>query len=193
MTSHPRTWLRTLAPVLAVTVMTLALGVSGCAALPEDAPVMERLDTETGVTVSRLGSPVELYRDTFLQDPAGRFAFIAPFETNQMGAREQFLWVALPITPAPDHDPAIEIDGAALTLAVAGRDAQAAGLAKSPYKIPTPWSAMYYYKLDEALVARLGEASQITIRVTEATKKGLAKTVFSAPVTDTRLKEFSAR
>jgi hypothetical protein len=190
MTSHSRRWLRAFAPIF---VVAAGMGVAGCASLPEDAPVMERLDTETGITVGRLGSPVELYRDTFLQDAAGRFAFIAPFETNNMGTREHFLWIALPVTPAPDEDPSIEINGATLSLTVAGRDAQAAGLAKSPYKIPTPWSAMYYYKLDQALLSRLGEASQITIRVTEATKKGTAKTVFSAPITDTRLKEFAAR
>ena len=43
---------------------TLAAALlSACAALPEDAPVVEKLDTETGVTVTRLGQPVELYRD----------------------------------------------------------------------------------------------------------------------------------
>jgi hypothetical protein len=187
MTSRSRQWLRAFTPLLAL------LAMAGCASLPEDGPLMERLDADTGITVSRLGKPVELYRDTFMQEAAGRFAFIAPFETNLMGTREPFLWVALPITPAPGLDPSIEINGAVVALTIAGRDAQAAGLTKSPYKIPTPWSAMYYYKVDDAILARLGEATQITIRVTEATKTGTAKTVFSAPITDTRLKDFAAR
>jgi len=190
MTSHPRRLLRVIAAVFAAAAI---LGATGCAALPEDAPLMERLDSETGVTVSRLGKPVELYRDTFLQEAAGRFAFIAPFETNQMGSRESFLWIAVPVTPAPGLDPVIEIDGAAITLTVAGRDSQVANLTKSPYKIPTPWSAMYYYKIDDAMLAKLGAASKITIRVTEATKSGTAKTIFSAPITDSRLKDFAAR
>jgi hypothetical protein len=190
MTSRPRSWLNGVAPSLA---LVAGMAIAGCAALPEDAPLMERLDADTGVTVSRLGKPVELYRDTFRQEAAGRFAFFAPFETNLMGTREPFLWVALPVTPAPGMDPSIEINGAVLPLTIAGRDAQAAGLAKSPYKIPTPWSAMYYYKIDDAVLATLGDATQITIRVTEATKAGTSKTVFSAPIADTRLKDFASR
>src|ERR1041384_2152425 len=95
MTSHPPRKVRAFFSTLALAAI---LGAAGCAAAPEDAAVMERLDSETGVPVSRMGRPVELYRDTFLQEAAGRFAFIAPFETNQMGTREDFLWVALPIT-----------------------------------------------------------------------------------------------
>lgn len=190
MTSHLRGKVRSFWSALALATV---LGIAGCAAAPEEGPVMERLDSETGITVSRLDKPVELYRDTFLQEAAGRFAFIAPFETNQMGTREYFLWIALPVTPAPGFDPSIELDDAALALTLAGRDAQVAGLSKSPYKIPTPWSAMYYYKIDEALLAKLGQTSKITIRVTEATKTGTTKTVFSAPMGDTRLKDFASR
>src|SRR5687767_1330271 len=85
---------------------TLAgLWLAGCAALPEDAPVIEQLDSETGVTIARLGKPMELYRETFLQDAAGRFAFFGPFETNQMGNRELFLWIALPLDPAQGAEP----------------------------------------------------------------------------------------
>ena len=53
--------------------------LGACAALPDDAPVVEQLDTETGTTVARLGRPIEVYRESFLQEPTGRFAFIAPF------------------------------------------------------------------------------------------------------------------
>ena len=31
-----------------------------CASLPDDAPVVENLDPQTGVTVARLGHPLEL-------------------------------------------------------------------------------------------------------------------------------------
>jgi hypothetical protein len=170
-----------------------AMALAGCAALPEDGPLVERLDEQTGVTVARLGQPLELYRETFLKEAAGRFAFLAPFETNQMGARQLFLWLALPVDPAPGLEPVVELNGAVLTLELAGREAQAAGLTRSPYKIPTPWSAMYYYKIDGALMARLADASQLTIRVTEATKTGTVKTIFAAPVVDSRLKDFAAR
>lgn len=167
--------------------------LSACAALPEDQPVMEQLDSETGTTITRLGKPMELYRETFLLDPAGRFAFLGPFETNLMGRRELFLWVALPVDPVPGAEPMIEVNGTALALPAFGREADHAGLRKSPYKIPTPWSAMYYYKVDDALVAKLGEASNLTIRVLETTKKGPVTTMFATPVADSRLKDFAAR
>jgi hypothetical protein len=76
---------RTVAFVRLFTVLLAA-----CAALPDDAPVVEQLDTETGNTIARLGRPIELYRETFTQDATSRFAFIGPFETNQMGKRDSF-------------------------------------------------------------------------------------------------------
>jgi len=170
-----------------------AVTVAGCAALPEDAPVMEQLDDETGVTIARLGRPMELYRETFQRDPSGRFAFLAPFETNQMGKRELFLWAALPVDIAEGTAPDIEVNGRELKLGTPGRDAAFAGLRHSPYKIPTPWSAMYYYKIDQAVVETLGGASTLSIRVTERTKDGTAITVFASSVADPRLKEFAAR
>jgi len=168
--------------------------LGACAALPDDAPVVEQLDTETGATVARLGRPIELYRETFQQDPAGRFAFLGPFETNLMGQRELFLWIAVPIEPAADAVPVIEVNGTPLVLGTPGRSADFAGIHTSPYKIPTPWSAMYYFKVDEALVTRLAEATRIVMRVIETAKNGTVKTVFATDIeADTRLKEFAGR
>jgi len=167
--------------------------LGACAALPDDASVVEQLESETGVTITRLGHPIELYRETFLKDPAGRFAFLAPFETNQMGQRELFLWIAVPIEPVADSMPVFEINGAAVALGVPGRSADFAGVNKSPYKIPTPWSAMYYFKVDADLVAQLGTATKLTVRMLEAAKNGTVKTVFETEITDTRLKDFAAR
>jgi hypothetical protein len=175
--------------------MAAACSILGaCAALPEDASVVEQLESETGVTVTRLGHPVELYRETFLKDPAGRFAFLGPFETNQMGKRELYLWIAVPIEPVAESVPVVEIDGAALSLGAPGRTADFAAIGKSPYKIPTPWSAMYYFKVDAELVARLAAATKLTVRTQEVAKSGAVKTVFETEVAaDTRLKDFAAR
>jgi hypothetical protein len=175
-------------------VAAIATLLGGCAALPDDAPVVEQLDSETGTTVTRLGHPVEVYRESFVQEPAGRFAFIAPFETNLMGKRELFVWVAVPVEPVADSVPTVEVNGSALGLGTPGRNADFATLHTSPYKIPTPWSAMYYFKVDEAIVTQLGQASNITIRVLEAGKAGTIKTIFAVKLeNDTRLKDFAAR
>ena len=172
-----------------------ALTLAGCAALPDDAAVVEQLDDETGATISRLGRPLELYRETFVQDSTGRFAFFGPFETNQMGARELFLWLAVPIdSPADAEPPTIEVNGKPVTLGAPGRAADFAGLRTSPYKVPTPWSSMYYFKIDAALLATLGDAHDLAIRVGESTKEGTIRTMFTTPVgADARLREFAAR
>jgi hypothetical protein len=176
-----------------MTVACAIAGISGCASLPEDQPIMEQLDTETGVTITRLGRPVEIYRETFLKQAPGRFGFLAPFETNLMGSRELYLWIAVPIEPAPNAVPTIVVDGAELTLNAPGRTADSAGLRKSPYKIPTPWSAMFYFKVDAETVARLGNAGEILIHIFETTNDGAAKIEFSAAIEDARLKAFASR
>jgi hypothetical protein len=168
--------------------------LAACATLPDDAPVVEQLDTDTGNTVARLGRPIELYRETFTQDATSRFAFIGPFETNQMGKRDLFLWVAVPIEPVPDSIPSIEVNGAPLTFAASGRSADFAGVRKSPYKISTPWSAVYYFKASPDVIARLGDASDISVRVVETGKNGPVQSLFAAKVQgDGRLKEFASR
>ncbi len=170
-----------------------AVMLAGCAALPEDAPVFEQLDEDTGLTITRLGRPMELYRETFQRDPAGRFAFLAPFETNQMGKREHFLWIALPLEVAGGTSPDVEIDGRALALGTPAREPDTAGLRKSPYKVPTPWSATFYYRIGDDVVTKLAAAGTLSIRVTEQTKEGTAITVFASSVADSRLKDFAAR
>ena len=54
---------------------------------------------------------------------------------------------------------------------------------------------MFYYRVDPALIAALGEAREITVRVTEPTRDGPVKTVFAVTLTgeDSRLKDFAAR
>ena len=178
-----------------LTLIALAGSLLGaCAALPDDAPVVEQLDSETGTTVTRLGKPIEVYRESFVQEPTGRFAFIAPFETNLMAKRELFVWLAVPVEPIPDSIPSIEVNGTALALGSFGRSADFATLHKSPYKIPTPWSAMYYFKADDAVVAQLADARDISIHVLEMGKNGPIKTLFAVKLeADARLKDFAAR
>ena len=178
---------------LALIVVAGLLG--GCAALPDDAAVVEQLDPDTGLTIARLGHAIELYRETFRKDTSGKFAFLGPFETNQMGRRELYLYVALPLQdPASQVTPVISVDGTPLALGEPGRAPDSAGLRHPPYKIPMSWIAMLYYRIDPELVAKLGAASSLRIQVAEETKSGTVKNEFSAQLAgDPRLREFSAR
>ena len=145
----------------------------GCAAVPNDSPVVEQLDSETGMTVARLGRPIELYRETAGRDSAVRFAFLAPFETNRMGTRDLFLWIALPIEFVDGAEtPVVSVNGAPLALGAPSRGAQSAGLRTEPYPAPTPWSTTWYYKVDADTIARLGDSSRLSVRVPEAARDG---------------------
>jgi len=179
---------------LFLTLLTTLL--ASCASLPNDAPVVEQLDDQTGLTIARLGKPLELYRETFRKETAGKFAFMGPFETNQQGKRELYLWVALPLEdPAADVTPVFLVNGKPLNLGTtAGRDADSAGLRHSPYEIPTSWIAMFYYRVEHDVIAQLGEAGNIRVQTVENTKAGPIKTNYSIDIgQDPRLKAFAAR
>jgi hypothetical protein len=178
---------------LFLTVLTTLL--ASCASLPNDAPVVEQLDDQTGLTIARLGKPLELYRENFRKETAGKFAFMGPFETNQQGKRELYLWVALPLEdPAADVTPAYLVNGKPLALGTAGRNADSAGLRQSPYRIPTSWIAMFYYRVEHDVIAQLGEANTIRIQTVENTKAGPVKTNYSIDIgPDPRLRAFSER
>jgi len=126
---------------------------------------------------------------------AGKFAFLGPFETNQQGRRELYLWVALPLEdPAADVTPVFLVNGKPLVLGTPGRSADSAGLRQSPYKIPTSWIAMFYYRVEHDVIAQLAEAGSIRIQTVENTKAGPARTNYSIDIgQDPRLREFAAR
>lgn len=168
---------------------------AGCAALPDDSPVVEQLDPETGLTVMRLGRPLELYREAARQERADRFGFLGPFEINQMGKREQFLWVAMPFEGdvAPPM-PKVIVDGKKLELGETGRAPDFAGLRSSPYKIPTPWIASYYFRIDADMVAQLGAAGDISVTMLEQTRSGPVEASYQVQLAgDPRLRAFSSR
>jgi hypothetical protein len=172
-----------------------ALLLAACASLPSDAPVIEQLDDETGLTIARLGHPLEVYQETVRRDAESRFGFVGPFETNQMGKREQFLWVALPVASDADTtSPVVLVNGTALALGESGRSAEFAGLRRPPYKIPTPWIAMYYFRIDANTIARLGEARELAVTVTDNTRNGPIAMQYLAQIgDDPRLRAYASR
>jgi hypothetical protein len=175
-------------------LVALVALLGGCASLPDDAPVVDQLDEQTGLTIARLGRPLELYVETPHADPGSRFGFLGPFATNQMGKREPFLWVALPVEPAANPPNAtVTVNGAPLALADAGHAPDFAGLAKPPYKISTPWFATYYFRIDTATIQTLGQANEVAVQVTEDTRNGPVESRFSMKIgSDLRLRDFAA-
>jgi len=169
--------------------------LNGCAALPDDAPYVEQLDAETGLTIGRLGRPIELYREVFGKDNSERFGFIGPFETNQMGKRELFLWVATPtLGEGAPATPKVTLDGSVLELGEPGHGADFAGLRRSPYKIPMTWLTSFYFRIDAGVVERLAAAGSIAVEIPETTRTGNVTALYAAQLADDpRLRAFAAR
>jgi hypothetical protein len=168
--------------------------LGGCASLPDDAPVVDQLDEHTGLTIARLGHPLELYVESPRADPASRFGFFGPFETNQMGQRQPYLWLALPVEPVANPPQAtVTVNGVALALGEAGHAPEFVGLTGPPYRISTPWFAMYYFRIDAAMVQTIGQANEVAVQVTEETRNGPVESRFTLKVgQDPRLREFAA-
>ena len=59
-------------------------------------PVAERLDPDTATTLTVINKPVELVGEGATGPTGNPFAFIAPFETNRMGAHALYLWMSAP-------------------------------------------------------------------------------------------------
>jgi hypothetical protein len=148
----------------ALATASLALLLGGCAALPGNS-VAEQLDERTGTTVTHMQRPIELVST----EPRGRntdpFAYVAPFETNRMGRREIYLWVAVPDERGGAQPPAVLAGTETLRVAPLGSDPKALSLAAFPYERPAPWSMISVYSIDEATLRTLAAAGTIDVSV----------------------------
>ena len=148
----------------------LALLAGGCASVPTE-PISEKLDPDTATTVTVINHPVELLSQSTHGGKTDPFAYIAPFETDRMGERALFLWVAAPQDMGPLSQPQVLCNGEPLRLEPLSVDALANGpggarpstvdaqsaanqselarinLAHPPYDAPVPWSAQWYFRL----------------------------------------------
>ncbi len=138
--------------------------LGGCAALPDNT-VAELLDERTGTTVTRMERPIELVSTEPRGGSTDPFAFVAPFETNRMGQRQLYLWVAVPDERGGARPPTVFAGAEALSLVPRGPDAKAVSLAEFPYTKPAPWSAVHAYSIDEAALRSLAAAGTIDITV----------------------------
>src|SRR3569833_365381 len=104
-------------------VSGLVMGLcAGCASMPPAAPVAEKLDPDTAVTVTVLSQPIELYSQTSRSKQTDPFAYIAPFETIRMGSKELFLWVSTPQAQGALEQPHVMCNGQAVELTPLAQD-----------------------------------------------------------------------
>ncbi len=178
---------------IAVGGLAAALLVA-CAATPTE-PVSEKLDPDTATTVTTLSHPIELLSHSNRSKQTDPFAYIGPFETNRMGARDLFLWVSTPqaqgqLTPPqvlcngqPLSLQPLNQDGTAMAGSAAPGDNVAAGgalnapakvdlsklsLSRAPYDSPVPWGTQWYFRLPADSLKCLADAEGISLEARAA-------------------------
>ena len=134
-------------------VLLASLGPAACTSLPDNA-VQETLEEATGTSLTRLARPIELTTVEPRGPNADPFAYVAPFETNRMGQRGTYLWVAVPDERGAGGRPLLRIGAQDVALGEP-LDLRAAGLGAAPYARPAPWSVEFVFRLDDAAMRAL--------------------------------------
>lgn len=179
-----------LSPVACLWLAILAAMLGSCATAPPQA-VVDRLDPDTATTVTVLRKPVELVAQSLHTAGGDPFAFLAPFETDRMGNRTQYLWMAAPAVENAKLEPHLLCDGQALTLSPVEANLAQMGLGHPPYEKPAPWNLEWYFQLPADTLRCLAEARLVTLETRADTGQSDQFSVESKDLTS--LKAFSAR
>jgi hypothetical protein len=155
-TQKPRRHLR-------AALLLAAATLAGCAARPAN-DIVEQLDEASGTTLTRLDAPVELTTTTPRGANADPFAYVGAFETNRMGKRERWLWIAVPDERGDARLPELSVAGRELPLRSPVTN-RGAGLVTAPYPKPAPWSAEHLFRLDDAALTALSSGAEWRLRV----------------------------
>ena len=147
------------------------VAVLGACAMTPSQPVIDRLDPDTATTVTVIRKPVELLADSLRGSSGDPFAYLAPFETDRMGTRTQYLWVSAPGVEGVKLEPHVLCDGQPVTLPPAENDIAHLGLSHAPYSPPAPWSLQWYFQLPQDTLKCLAGAQRITLE-TQALPNG---------------------
>jgi hypothetical protein len=176
-------------------VCGLAAALLGACATAPGEPVSEKLDPDTATTVTILSHPIELLSQTNRSKQTDPFAYIAPFETNRMGARDLFLWISTPQAQGQLTQPQVLCNGQPLSLQPLSQETGAAGaqagpgdnvapagpsgelvkvdlsrlnLSRAPYEAPVPWSTQWYFRLPADSLKCLADAEGISLEARAA-------------------------
>jgi hypothetical protein len=144
-----------------ISVALVILSLCACATTSQ--PVVERLDPDTATTLTVINKPVELVGEGAPGPTGNPFAFIAPFETNRMGARALYLWMSAPSIQGANLQPQLICDSHVLTLSLLDSDISHIGLARAPYAPPVPWNMQWYFQLPKTSLDCLATAQSVSL------------------------------
>lgn len=146
---------------------TVLLLIASCATAPP-APVQDKLDSKTGSTVSVLPDPVVLLTSGYVGARTGAFAYLGPFEVDEMGKRMLYLWVLVPKDVSATVAPVIKCDSNIVDVPLQKGSLADMGLAESPYEPLDPWGTQWYFSLTDAALVCLAHAKVIAAEIPDA-------------------------
>lgn len=145
-------------------LIALLLVLTGCTSVPSPA-VHDKLDAKTGSTISALPDSMKLVITANRGANADAFAYLGPFEVDQMGVRTLFLWVLGPGDGPAASPPVVLCDGKAADLHLQTGGLAEMGLTESPYKPPYPWGTQWYFVLTDAALTCFAQAHLIELEL----------------------------
>ena len=145
------------------------------AACASDPPAVgEKLDWQTGVTVSYVDTPLVLYRETPAQAAYARdYVQVGPIQVNRSGSYQYFLWVGswatMQTTDILEHRDGFEsivifADGEPLALELTGWTPDAIGASEPTYLKPVASSTDAYYQVTADQIRLIAEARDIRLQ-----------------------------
>lgn len=145
---------------------------AGCAGTGE--PVLQRLDPETGATITRASAPFVMYRDMSAQSAFGReYVYVGPVQVNNMGERRHYLWLGIwGTSDANDRGDTmrdfesivIYANGEPLGLEVSGWTPGSIGASDSIYVQPVASAVSGYYRVTIDQMRLIAESRDLEIR-----------------------------
>jgi len=152
------------------------------AACGSSGPLVEqKLDTVTGVTITRSTAPTVLYSDNSAYAAHARdYVYMGPVEVNRMGVNSYYLWMGIWSTMQDDIRSAqrdgfdtviIYADGEPLPLELAGWTLDVIGVSEPVYVKPVASAADAYYRVTVDQIRLIAESSDIQLRVGTARPK----------------------
>ena len=145
----------------------VVLLLAACATAPP-APVQDKLDSKTGSTVSVLPDPVNLLTSGYIGARPGAFAYLGPFEVDEMGKRTLYLWVLVPKDVSASVAPIVLCDANAVDLPLQKGSLADMGLTASPYEPLDPWGTQWYFSLSDAALVCFAHAHTIALEIPDA-------------------------
>lgn len=158
--------------VLQMTASIAALLIVACSST---SPVVrEKLDPQTGVTITFNRTPLVMYRENPSRAAYARnYLHLGPISVNRGGSHRYYLWIGIWNTmqavSMPQHRDGFEsivilVDGEPLFLEVSGWTPDVIGASESAYIKPVASAADAYYQVTADQIRLLAEAQDIRLR-----------------------------